>query len=83
MEQNIQGRLSAQPGRSGAATKKDNAHNNSQNRGFETELEIKENAMRVLEKRYLKKDADGNPLESAEDMFRRVCTNIAEAEKNY
>ena len=40
-----------------------------------------ENAIQVLEKRYLKKDLDGNPIEKPEDLFKRVSLNIAEAEK--
>jgi ribonucleoside-diphosphate reductase alpha chain len=39
-----------------------------------------DNAMRVLEKRYLRKDSDGN-IETPQDMFHRVAHNIASAEK--
>jgi len=39
------------------------------------------NALTVLERRYLKKDEDGNPVEKASDMFIRVAENIASAEK--
>jgi ribonucleoside-diphosphate reductase alpha chain len=39
------------------------------------------NALTVLERRYLKKDDDGTPVEHPSDMFRRVATNIASAEK--
>ncbi|MCK4739308.1 MAG: vitamin B12-dependent ribonucleotide reductase [Deltaproteobacteria bacterium] len=46
-------------------------------------FDISENARNVLERRYLKKDKDGNPIEAPEDMLRRVSKNIAEAEKNY
>ena len=38
------------------------------------------NARLVLEKRYLKKDDAGQPVESPEDMLRRVAANIAQAE---
>lgn len=41
------------------------------------------NAVKVLEKRYLKKDLKGNLLESPEEMFRRVAENIASAEILY
>ncbi len=44
-------------------------------------VKINENGRRVLEKRYLKKRLDGTPTESIEDMFWRVATNIAQAEK--
>ena len=42
---------------------------------------LNENAMKVLSKRYLKKDSDGNPIEKAEDLFFRVAENIAQADK--
>ena len=38
------------------------------------------NSIKVLEKRYLKKDDDGNPIERPSDMFIRVAENIASAE---
>ena len=44
---------------------------------------LSENAVKVLEKRYLKKDDDGKPLEAPEDMFRRVAKNIATADSYY
>ncbi|MCL2706675.1 MAG: vitamin B12-dependent ribonucleotide reductase [Dehalococcoidia bacterium] len=44
---------------------------------------LSQNAMRVLEKRYLKKDKQGNVIESPEDMFQRVAQTIAAAELNY
>lgn len=42
-----------------------------------------ENALRVLERRYLKKDENGNVIETPRDMFRRVARNIAQAEARY
>jgi ribonucleoside-diphosphate reductase alpha chain len=44
---------------------------------------LSENATRVLEKRYLKKNHDGKVVEKPEDMFQRVAINIAQAEKLY
>lgn len=46
-------------------------------------LSLSENAIMVLKKRYLKKDNDGNAIETPEQMFRRVAHHIAMAEKNY
>jgi ribonucleoside-diphosphate reductase alpha chain len=44
---------------------------------------ISENALRVLEKRYLKKDKQGKVIETPEEMFRRVARAIASAELIY
>jgi ribonucleoside-diphosphate reductase alpha chain len=44
---------------------------------------LSKNALTVLEKRYLKRDKDGKPLETPADMFRRVADTIAAADKNY
>ncbi len=44
---------------------------------------LSENAKKVLEKRYLKKDESGKVLETSEDMFRRVARNIAIADSYY
>ena len=48
-----------------------------------TTAKLSDNALRVLEKRYLKKDKQGNVIESPDDMFRRVAQTIAAAELNY
>jgi ribonucleoside-diphosphate reductase alpha chain len=45
--------------------------------------ELTENARLVLAKRYLKKDADGNPTEEPEVMFWRVARTIADVEADY
>lgn len=44
---------------------------------------LSENAKKVLEKRYLKKDESGKLIETAEDMFRRIAKNIASADLYY
>jgi ribonucleoside-diphosphate reductase alpha chain len=46
-------------------------------------INLSENALRVLEKRYLKKDKEGKVVETPEDMLRRVAAAIAAAELNY
>jgi len=40
-------------------------------------------AIRILEKRYLKKDSSGRVIESPDEMFWRVAQNVAEAEHLY
>lgn len=47
------------------------------------QLVLSENARRVLERRYLKKDSDGRVVETPEAMFRRVAKHIAGAEEKY
>ncbi|MFP3903618.1 MAG: vitamin B12-dependent ribonucleotide reductase [Armatimonadota bacterium] len=49
----------------------------------QAEPQLMENAIAVLERRYLKKDEDGQAAEKPADMFQRVAHNIAQAEKNY
>ncbi|MCU0639839.1 MAG: ribonucleotide-diphosphate reductase subunit alpha, partial [Candidatus Krumholzibacteria bacterium] len=44
---------------------------------------ITNNALRVLEKRYLRKDVNGKITETPEELFRRVAANIASAEGRY
>ncbi len=46
-------------------------------------VNLTENARQVLEKRYLKKDKQGKPIETPEDMLRRVAQAIAAAELIY
>ncbi len=46
-------------------------------------LVLTDNARKVLEKRYLIKDEQGNLLEQPEDMFRRVANAIAAVENFY
>jgi len=46
-------------------------------------INLTENALRVLERRYLKKDKQGNVIETPEEMFRRVAKAISAAELIY
>jgi len=44
-------------------------------------LPLSKNAVTVLERRYLKRDTQGKPVETPSDMFRRVADTIAAAEE--
>ncbi|MDY0384534.1 vitamin B12-dependent ribonucleotide reductase [Trichlorobacter sp.] len=44
---------------------------------------LSQNARTVLEKRYLKRDANGKPLETPADMLRRVADTIAEPDRKF
>jgi len=46
-------------------------------------VQLTKNAITVLEKRYLIKDATGKPTETAEQLFWRVATVVAEADRRY
>ncbi|MEW6715056.1 MAG: vitamin B12-dependent ribonucleotide reductase [Nitrospirota bacterium] len=48
-----------------------------------SKLDLTANALKVLEKRYLKKDEEGKTIETPADMFRRVAKAIASAEISY
>lgn len=49
----------------------------------EPDPKLSENALRVLQKRYLKKDDKGRVIETPKDLFARVAWNLAQAERNY
>ncbi|HBB02783.1 MAG: ribonucleoside-diphosphate reductase, ribonucleoside-diphosphate reductase alpha chain [Candidatus Peregrinibacteria bacterium GW2011_GWF2_38_29] len=49
----------------------------------ENNLNFSMNALKVLEKRYLLKDENGELKETPEDMIRRIADSIAEMDKNY
>jgi len=49
---------------------------------FSIEPEISENARFIVDKRYLKTNAGGEPIESVTDMFVRISKFIASAEKD-
>lgn len=46
-------------------------------------VNLSENAIKVLEKRYLKRDNEGNCVETPADMFERVAASIANADLQY
>ncbi len=48
-----------------------------------SELNLSENCMKVLEKRYLKRDEEGTVVEAPVDMFTRVARTIAAADAAY
>jgi len=49
----------------------------------EPDPRLTENALRVLQKRYLKKDDKGKVIETPRELFARVAWNLAQAERNY
>ncbi|MEK6757859.1 MAG: ribonucleotide reductase N-terminal alpha domain-containing protein, partial [Nanoarchaeota archaeon] len=51
--------------------------------GLVDKLDIPYESVKVLEKRYLKRDGHGRLVETGEDMFRRVAKDIASAEVFY
>ncbi len=48
-----------------------------------TGVSLSANARTVLEKRYLVRDKTGKPTETVEEMFWRVATTVAEADRKY
>ncbi|HET7584134.1 MAG TPA: vitamin B12-dependent ribonucleotide reductase [Gemmatimonadaceae bacterium] len=46
-------------------------------------IALSKNAITVLEKRYLVRDETGTPVERPEDLFWRVATTVAEADRTY
>jgi len=46
-------------------------------------VQLSSNSLTVLKRRYLKKDENGNVIETPEEMFWRVSKNIAKVDKTY
>ena len=46
-------------------------------------MNLSENAIMVLSKRYLTRDVDGKVIETIDEMFRRVANHIAKVDKEY
>lgn len=51
--------------------------------GVRDDLKLPLNSIQVLERRYLRKDEKGKPIETPGQLFRRVATFIASAEKKW
>lgn len=50
---------------------------------LEEKISLSENAIKVLEKRYLKRDKEGVPTETPQDLFYRVASTLANADKQF
>ena len=48
-----------------------------------TKIEFSDNARKILEKRYLRRNVRGEPSETPEQMFERISSTIAEPDRNY
>lgn len=46
-------------------------------------MEFTKNALQVVQKRYLLRTHDGTPIETPENMFRRVAKTLAQVEGRY
>lgn len=51
--------------------------------GHKDRLILSPNALLVLRRRYLRKDLAGNPIETPEELFRRVARNVAQPDALY
>ncbi len=51
--------------------------------GVTDDLKLTQNAVSVLERRYLLKDEHGHVIETTGEMFRRVASNVAQADLSY
>ena len=74
-EEPIKTREDEQPMKTTKAEEMENKQND--------DIKLTENALKVLEKRYLKKDKSGKPIETPEQLFRRVAQAIAAADVIY
>jgi len=52
-------------------------------KGLSSNICLTQNALKVLEKRYLKKNEVGKVVETPEELFRRVARTVASADLNY
>jgi ribonucleoside-diphosphate reductase alpha chain len=67
------------------ASRLENLENTSVEKTLNTRLPLalSENAKKVLQARYLKKDKDGKLIETPEEMFLRVANTVAKVEARY
>ena len=68
---------------SSAKTRGKQIFNNTKNKDKFPPPVLSENCLRVLEKRYLKKNEDGKVIEKPIDLFLRVAKNIASADSQF
>ena len=52
-------------------------------KGLSSTISLSTNALKVLEKRYLKKNEEGKVVETPEELFRRIAKTIASADLKY
>ncbi|HDH53618.1 MAG TPA: adenosylcobalamin-dependent ribonucleoside-diphosphate reductase, partial [Nitrospirae bacterium] len=52
-------------------------------KAISSQIDLNPSALKVLEKRYLKKDEEGRIIEGPENLFRRVANAVASVELNY
>lgn len=52
-------------------------------KGLQTGLQLTPNAIKVLEKRYLKRNEEGKVVETAAELFRRIARSIASADLKF
>ncbi len=52
-------------------------------KGSVSSIGLTPNSLKVLEKRYLQKDEEGKPIETPEELFRRVAKTVAAADLMY
>ena len=52
-------------------------------KGSASSIGLTPNSLKVLEKRYLQKDEEGRPIETPEELFRRVAKTVAAADLMY
>ena len=50
---------------------------------MKNKLKLSTNAQKALERRYLKRDKEGNAIEAPEDLFSRVSNAIAEGDLRF